>query len=163
MILVNFAVAGLALGVALFAALRVVSRTSGVTPAPMEAYDDTVLREAVETVVAGVLEVREEYGEWLTWKGDIEIAVAEGIKHVERAENRIKSTVRRAKQQLAEHGLESPGLEAESAELRVIDGGGGAQSELPAVPTEVVGPRPTTLVGVPGDWTPEELRVIGGQ
>ena len=55
----------------------------------------------------------------------LRFAVAEGIAHVERTENRIKSTVQRARSQLKEHGLEHDGLEVESAEISRWDGGGG--------------------------------------
>jgi hypothetical protein len=42
-----------------------------------------------------------------------------------RKENRIRATVRRAREELENRGFEDPGLEAEAAELRLVDGGGG--------------------------------------
>jgi len=49
------------------------------------------------------------------------LAVAEGISHVDRAEKRIHGVVSRARRQLAESGVESPGLDAEAGELHGID------------------------------------------
>jgi predicted nucleic acid-binding Zn-ribbon protein len=52
-------------------------------------------------------------------------AISEGIERTERSERRIKASVRRARKELAEVGLEDPTLEAEVAELQLLDGGGG--------------------------------------
>lgn len=87
----------------------------------------------------------------------LRLAVAEGIQHVERSENRIKATVRRAREKFAEEGFESPGLDAEAAELRLIDGGGGEEGELPAVRQSVESPQ-SSIPGV----TPEQLRSARG-
>jgi len=78
------------------------------------------------------------------------LAVAEGIAHVERAENRIKATVKRARRELEAGGIDSPGLAAEAQELFELDaegsGGppvspvredvGGYQSSVPGVSIE---------------------------
>jgi len=64
-------------------------------------------------------------------------AVAEGIERVERTENRIKATIQRAKKELADGGHESPGLDAEARELRLVDGAGGEERGVPALPEEV--------------------------
>lgn len=56
---------------------------------------------------------------------EMTFAVSEGIERVDRAERRIKQTIKRARKELAEHGFQSPGLEAESAEIQSVDGGGG--------------------------------------
>lgn len=52
-------------------------------------------------------------------------AIAEGIERVDRAERRIHATIKRARKELADSGVESPGLEAENHELSPIDGSGG--------------------------------------
>ncbi len=87
-------------------------------------------------------------------------AVSEGISKVERAESRIRATVRRARAELEEHGTYSPALDAEAQELRVIDGGGGEAEGVPPVP-ESVAPAPD-LTDIPGDWTPEDLSILTG-
>ncbi len=68
---------------------------------------------------------------------DVRAAVAHGIEDVERVNNRISATIRRTKTQLAEQGLESPALDAEAAQLRVIDGGGSDDGGLPPVQEDV--------------------------
>lgn len=78
---------------------------------------------------------------------NLTLAVAEGIAHVERAENRIRATVARARRELQESGVESPGLEAEARELRVIDGGRSDESEVPTMRAPVA-PAPAPPVGL---------------
>jgi len=78
---------------------------------------------------------------------DVRAAVAHGIEDVERVNNRISATIRRTKAQLDEHGLESPALDAEAAQLRVVDGGGGDDEPLPAV-HEVVADVQSSIEGV---------------
>jgi len=68
---------------------------------------------------------------------EFRLAIAEGIERVERAERRIKQTVRRARKELEERGLTDDGLEAEAFELQLLDGDRSKQSELPPVPTPV--------------------------
>lgn len=92
------------------------------------------------------------------------LAVAEGIQHVERAENRIRATVRRAREELLDAGFEpSPGLEAEARELRLVDGEGSARRELPAVRAEVEDDGELVAIpGVPGRVTRGQLRSLHG-
>lgn len=87
----------------------------------------------------------------------LRLAVSEGIQHVDRAENRIKATVARAQKKLEEHGYESPGLDAEALQLRLVDGGGSEESELPPVHPSVEG-TPSSIPGV----TLEELQRARG-
>lgn len=61
------------------------------------------------------------------------LAVGEGIERVDRAERRIKNTVKRARGQLKELGYTDAGLEAEAAELQLVDDEGSRTEELPAV------------------------------
>ena len=78
-------------------------------------------------------------------------AVAEGIERVNRYEGRIHATIKRARKELADSGFQSPGLETEAAQLQLIDGGGGPDSGVPDVPTEVVDDpdAPSSIRGVP--------------
>ena len=78
---------------------------------------------------------------------DVRAAVAHGIEDVERVNNRISATIRRTKAQLEEQGLESPALDAEAAQLRVIDGGGGDEGGLPPL-QEGVGEVQSSIPGV---------------
>jgi len=77
------------------------------------------------------------------------VAVDEGIERVGRSERRINATVARARKELKKLGYEDPGLEAEAAELRLVDGGGGEGGELPEV-REGVEPAdaPSSIRGV---------------
>jgi len=81
------------------------------------------------------------------------LAVAEGIQHVDRAESRIRGVVSRAQRQLRDSNLESPGLEAEAHELRLVDGGPREGEGVPSVPEAVADPPPDPLL--------ERLRMIG--
>jgi len=68
---------------------------------------------------------------------ELTLAVGEGIEKVERYERRIKATIQRAQKQLAERGLESPALDAEDRDLRLVDGAGSGERGVPTVPDEV--------------------------
>jgi len=89
----------------------------------------------------------------------IRAAVAEGISHVERVENRIRATVRRANEELADRGIEHPGLQAEARELSILDGDGGEESILPLVREDLVHSRSS----VPGVSAEQMARVRGGR
>ncbi len=88
---------------------------------------------------------------------ELAVALAHGIEHVERTENRIKATVARARKSFADEGFESPGLEAEAAQLRLSDGGGSEEGELPPVRESMEG-TPSSIEGV----TVEELQRARG-
>ncbi len=77
-------------------------------------------------------------------------AVAEGIERTDRSERRIHATIKRARKELGKLGYEDPGLEAEAHELRLVDGDGGQDGGMPAVPTEVaeVQSTPSSIRGV---------------
>lgn len=81
---------------------------------------------------------------------DLTTAVDDGIKRVQRSENRVRSVVEGARKQLAEHGFEHPGLEAEARDLHEVDGKGGDEPRVPEVPTEVGDPydAPSPVPGV---------------
>jgi len=68
---------------------------------------------------------------------DLTFAVSEGIERTDRAERRIRNAIQRARKELAARGFDDPGLEAEAHELRVVDGDGGNESEVPAVQEDV--------------------------
>ena len=88
---------------------------------------------------------------------EILLAVDHGIRHVDRAENRIRATIRRAREELEEVGVEHPGLEAEYRELRAIDGGGGPEAPVPPMSPDM-GQVQSSVPGVP----PELLRRVRG-
>ena len=81
------------------------------------------------------------------------LAVSEGIERVDRAERRIKATVKRARSELASRGFQDDGLDAENFELQLLDGDGSEPSELPAVheTVEAVKPEASSVAGVPID------------
>ena len=90
---------------------------------------------------------------------DLVMAVSEGISKVERAEARIRATVKRARAELEEHGLSSPGLDAEAADLRATDGEGSRADGVPSVPAHVAAPD---MAGIPGTWEQEDLALLAG-
>ena len=81
---------------------------------------------------------------------ELTFAVSEGIERTDRAERRIRNAIQRARKELAARGFDDPGLEAENAELRIVDGDGGGDGGVPAVPEEVaaVEPAPSSIRGV---------------
>jgi hypothetical protein len=84
---------------------------------------------------------------------EIRLAVAEGIERTDRAERRIKQTVKRAREKLKESGLEADdGLDAEDRGLRLIDGDG--SSEMHPMPENVgeAQQHPRKLQGFPGTF-----------
>ena len=85
-------------------------------------------------------------------------AVAEGIERTDRAERRIKATVRRARAEFAEFDVEHAGLEAEAGELRLIDAGGSDGRRVPTVREEVEeAPEPPTSI----ETIAGKLRMMG--
>ena len=91
------------------------------------------------------------------FKGTIIAAVDEGIRDVKRREGRIHATVRRASEELEQLGFTHPGVEAEARELQLLDGGGGEDEEMHAVPESVEASGEDTsqrdFSAFPGDWT----------
>jgi len=96
----------------------------------------------------------------------ISLAVAEGIERVDRAERRIRSTVKRARKELAEQGYESDGLEAENEEIRLLDAPRGEEEGVPPLrldvgETDAFGeqqhPQPK---GIPGHFSQEVLKAL---
>ena len=81
---------------------------------------------------------------------ELTLATSEGIERVERAERRVRATVTRARKELAAEGFESPGLEAEDAELRLLDGGRGEAGEVHPVREDVEPLGPPPGFGIPG-------------
>lgn len=161
MTLLAVGVALLGSGWAVFVSVRVQRCISDVTSTKAQPHKCEVTRSDATALAGQIEELRALYGEIDGWRDDINIAVAEGIKNVERAENRVRATVRRAQAQLAEHGFESPGIEAEASELRTVDADrSGARGLRPVheVLAESLDPPP----GIPGNWTPEAVRYLKG-
>jgi hypothetical protein len=96
------------------------------------------------------LETSSRSGEYDARLNTLTLAVAEGIQHVERAENRIRATVQRARQEREALELGGhPGLEAEAAHLGLPDGARGAERPMHAVRDEV-GEDETEVIPLPG-------------
>ena len=85
------------------------------------------------------------------WRKEIVIAVSEGIERTDRAERRIKASVQRAQKKLESLGYVDDGIEAEVAELRLIDGDRSEKGGVPTVstPVENVAPEGSSVRGVP--------------
>jgi len=156
------ALAGLALAVVIVTTIRGQARSgpSRIDQEQREAIsriqgEVSALTDATRSLRAHLVDVD-------AWRNDIVVAVAEGIKHVERAENRVRATVRRAREELDSLGVEHPGLEAEARELRLVDGGGGREEGVPSVP-EGVGPgEPDAPAGFPGHFPAGFMRRVRG-
>jgi len=81
---------------------------------------------------------------------ELTLAVDEGVRSVARAEKRVAKTVQVARRQLAEGGMEHPGLDAEAAELRDRDGDPVEEDNLPSVPEGVEEAFLVLSTGIPG-------------
>ena len=98
----------------------------------------------------------------------VTLATAEGIERVDRAERRIRSTVQRARKELAEHGYESDGLEAESKEIRLVDVARGEDDGVQPLRLDVGEVEPFAEQqhpqpkGIPGHFSQEVLKVLRG-
>lgn len=81
---------------------------------------------------------------------DLTTAVAEGIKNVQRSENRVRAIVKSARRELADAGYDHAGVEAEALELGDDDGGLREAEPVPAVREDVEddSERPSTIPGV---------------
>lgn len=128
-----------ALIAASLSALRVFlgSKPSDTAPAPV--HDDSEVRGYIHSLAESIDEVRADYTEF---RSMVLTAVDEGIRDVKRRENRVRATVRRAREELADGGSWSPGLEAEAGDLLAGDAGRGGSEAVPPVPTHMAGPEP---------------------
>ena len=73
-----------------------------------------------------------------TAHGQIVVAVAQGIEHVDRSERRVRAAVKRAKKRFDDAGFADEGLDAEEEQLYLLDGQLGQEEELPGL-SEPVG------------------------
>jgi len=80
---------------------------------------------------------------------DLTTALDLGVSRVQRSENRVRAIVQGARKELADAGLEHPGVEAEAGQLHEIDGADGKPEEVPAVPVDVADDyAPSTIPGI---------------
>jgi len=98
---------------------------------------DADLQDGVDTNAHNLNLLQENADGFDAWRKEIVIAVSEGIERTDRAERRIKATVQRARKQLETLGYVDDAVEAEAVELRLLDGDGSDQSEVPPVPAPV--------------------------
>lgn len=110
--------------------------------------------KALETSLRSELRTQADQVKRLT------LGLAEGIEKVERKERRIDAVIGRARKELADSGVESPALEAENTELRLVDGTGGEEQGVPTVREELANfaDAPSSVPGV----TKAQLRAIRG-
>jgi len=114
-------------------------------PEEIEAYEPLqarvlVIESVINTMRSHGASIRELNTSVEDLSGDLaslKLAVAEGIERVDRAERRIRASVRRARKELLERGLVDDGLEAEDAQLREADGDGGDDDGLQLVQEEL--------------------------
>jgi len=79
---------------------------------------------------------------------DLTTALSDGVQRVQRSENRVRHIVAGARKELRDAGFEHAGVEAESGELREIDGSERPTDELPEVPTGVAEAQHSVIPGV---------------
>lgn len=81
---------------------------------------------------------------------DLTIAIDTGVNRVQRSENRVRAIIQGARKELAEHGFEHAGVEAETSELRKVDGEGSDGGRVPPVPenVEATDDAPSSIRGV---------------
>jgi len=77
---------------------------------------------------------------------DLLIAVAEGIKQVDRSEKRVQASIRRARSELEEGGVPTGALDGEYEEF--FGGDGNGSGALPAVPEAVEADIPSSIPGI---------------
>lgn len=77
-------------------------------------------------------------------------AVEEGIQRTDRAERRIRTTIRSAQKKLAESGLADDAVDAEAVGLRILDEEGEQERGVPPVRESVddVGDQASSIPGV---------------
>jgi len=112
---------------------------------------DGELHTSIDSTHADVVELMEQVDGFDHWRKEIVIAVSEGIERTDRAERRIAATVQRARKKLEALGFTDDAVEAESVELRLLDGDGSEKSGVPAVSAEVANDEPegSSVRGVP--------------
>lgn len=84
--------------------------------------------------------------------GELTLAVDEGIKHVDRSERRVRSTVRRAVQRMEEAGYIDEAVEAEAAGIRELDAEERGEEGLQPVPAHVESDPAADFSDLPGEW-----------
>lgn len=107
-------------------------------PEPVPASDPTTLGPSVTFENMRNLERRLD---------EFQLALADGIQRVDRAEKRIQKTVTSARRLVANAGLEHAGIEAEAAELRDVDAPDITPEPVPAVQEDL---EPSGPSGIPG-------------
>lgn len=110
-----------------FTLARVVLRTlkdHSPPPAPTEPYDDAWIVEGFE---------RSDRAQ-----GEVLLAVDEGIKHVDRAEKRIRAIANSAQRRMEKAGIIDAGVEAEADQIRGDDDGPRGVEPVQPVPENLV-------------------------
>lgn len=133
---------------ALYAVLRRTRKVFDSRPiAPPSVYDDSALRAALDSHAEAIEALQSEVT-------DQHVAIAEGIRHVDRAERRVRAVVGRAKKRLDDAGISDAGLDGEVAELREIDGSGGPANGVSAVREGMgAGSPERDMSHFPGRWS----------
>lgn len=117
------------------------------------------VREEVDRALDGILGVIESHRKKTEARldaielrlGDMVRAIDEGIQRTDRAERRVRAVVKRARQELGDIGVADDGLEAEAAELQLVDGEGSGSDRMRPVSTDVgsAAPEASSVKGVP--------------
>jgi len=114
---------------------------------PVPGYDDHQVRAEITALRKDVGDDLEDVAGRMK---NLTMAVAEGIERVDRSERRIGATIKRAQAKLAESGYDDPAIAAEIEGLRLIDGAGGLEEEVPPLLPGVgdAGGQPSSVPGL---------------
>lgn len=122
------------------------------TPPPHEPVDLGPLEERLDQHASAINSTQAALEELQGELRDQNLAIADGIERVDRAERRVRSAVSRARKRMADLGYVDEGLEAEAEGLREIDGDEGAGEGMPAMRGDLGGPPARDMSAFPGRW-----------
>jgi len=128
-------------------------RFEGVDTAHRAPYDDRAILTALDVHDDRLTSLREDQQTLAERIHDQNLAIAEGIQRVDRAERRVRSAVGRARKRLEEAGFVDDGLEAEAEQLREFDGSERPSEGVPPVRSNVADAPARDMSAFPGDWS----------
>lgn len=124
-------------------------RFEGFDTAVREPYNDTAVLAALDVLDDRLGGLRDDQQTLAEKINDQNLAIAEGIERVDRAERRVRSAVGRARKRMADLGYADDALEAEAESLRTVDAPVGDYEGMQPV-SEAVEDR--DLSAFPGEW-----------
>lgn len=156
MTIVALLLAAAALAVSSGSLWYVRERFDRVDTAPASTYDDSQLRDIVGSHQAHLEELTDAVADLEKTARDQTLAIDEGIKHVDRAERRVRAAVGRARKRMEDLGYVDDSLEAEAEGLREFHGNGsqgeGVQPLREGMAGAPAGDSGPDMSAFPGRW-----------